>query len=97
MSAKYPIILQDGKPFSINLTECPEKPKTADVEEVMSALSTAYGRRLGAIKSGRYWLVGDMENGWRPIFGHRPGEQTAKFDLVLARGLEIGVSRVIPL
>lgn len=97
MDEKYPIISRGGRPFSIDLTNCPERPTITQADEVMEALSAAYGFRMGAIKSGGYWILGDTTNGWSPIYGHRSGEQTRKFDLMLTRGLEIAVTRRVPM
>ncbi len=63
----------------------PVRPKEADVWPVMEAISESLGVTYGAVKMGRWWIIGDASDGkWRPIFGGNDQPTSTLFTEALA-------------
>lgn len=73
------------------------RPGVFDADEVTRQLSDALGEKWGAVKLGGIWIIGRTENGWNPIFGHMPGQQTRKFVTALANATGRAVVQSVPL
>lgn len=75
------------------------------VDEIMRMVSSCMNRPLGAVKIGGYWLIGDTTpvqttdgraKEWTPIWGHKPGQRTRKFDRALSEALNVVVVSQVP-
>jgi len=86
----------------IELTGFPAKPTEVQADELMRLLTAELGRgRWGAVKLSGYWVISNVPDGvdemWRPVFGHEPGQQTRAFDKAVANATGLAVVRTVPL
>jgi hypothetical protein len=89
-----------GRAVSIDLTEVPPRPRPAEADEAIAVIGDALGlSALAVVKVSGYWLLGTLNEtpgaGWRPTYGHRPGEQTRSFDKLIREGLQVTVCRLV--
>lgn len=90
------------KPLSIDLTEVPERPTPAEASEAITVIGERLGTpALAVVKVSGFWLLGTLNEkpgeGWRPLYGHRPGERTRSFDKLVREGLQVTVVRLVPI
>lgn len=73
---------------TIEITGVTANPSEAKAHEIMSAVSNALGQSLGVMKMSGIWVIADTtSHGWKPLFGHKAGDQTRKFADALGRAL----------
>lgn len=95
----------DDKTGTIELgNDVPLRPTDVQAGRIMREISAIRGEGIGAVKLSGYWTIGrfnyeahDAGKGgdWRPIYGHRPGQQRKSFDRALSDALGVDVVRTV--
>lgn len=77
----------------IDLGDVACRPSVVQQDEIMRVVSEALGGTWMCVSMSGYWVIGHNPDGpgWHPVYGHRPGEQTRRFDVALSRATGLPV------